>query len=366
MFYCFIIKIYSENLPDMKIVSASELSEQLRTHDQDVIDLDGTLFRGNLTISRPCCLRFRFTDQSESSSSSFGNLTIQAPGVTIEGLRLTGLVEVVESINDLELVECLIAGSVRINSSCDRICFTNCVISTHGGMVGISVSDSSSVTVNECHIDGCITGCALIQHAIMGDGASASPIKWPNVSFKDCVFARNSVDILVDIYVHGGEPDATTASIPLDSFISLSGNMNVTINVSVRGVFDKPLQFTEWPIPRTSFPLTVPRRGSNASGRQCHLQFDADNLVISQDLPNSNVPTPRGRKRKQADAQPQSKAALYYYRILELEAGASKSDILSSYRRLALRYHPDKSESDGDRFILIKRARDELIRMIDD
>ena len=32
-----------------------------------------------------------------------------------------------------------------------------------------------------------------------------------------------------------------------------------------------------------------------------------------------------------------------YYRILELPPGASIADIKKSFRRLALRYHPDKN-----------------------
>jgi len=51
-----------------------------------------------------------------------------------------------------------------------------------------------------------------------------------------------------------------------------------------------------------------------------------------------------------------------YYSLLDVNRNATKADIKSSYRRLAVKYHPDKS-SDPDsasRFIAVTEAYDVL------
>ena len=47
-------------------------------------------------------------------------------------------------------------------------------------------------------------------------------------------------------------------------------------------------------------------------------------------------------------------------RALEVEPDASSEDIRKSFRRLSLRWHPDKCDGDDERFRLITRARDIL------
>jgi hypothetical protein len=52
-----------------------------------------------------------------------------------------------------------------------------------------------------------------------------------------------------------------------------------------------------------------------------------------------------------------------YYKILGVQPGASKQEIKRAYRKLALRYHPDRNRSDaaGDSFLLIKTAYEYLM-----
>jgi len=349
----------------MKIVSAFELSEQVNAHDGGIIELEDTCFRGNLTIFRRCSVLFRFTDDSDAASVSIGNLCVQSSGVTIQGLRLEGIIQVTDSLDCLSLSECIIRGSVRIGQKSQNISLEKCVISSQRGTVGVSVSDGVCIEMKRCHVQGCVSGFALTQHATMGKGTDSEGTKWARCSFIDCSFEHNTVDILIDVYIHGGDVDDFEVAIPMDCLVSIGEHAETKIDVSLRGVFDKALQFKAWPLDRSAFPLTVARRGGAISGRDCFLRFDGENLIITQDLSNMNASTPRGRKRKQPEGGSHSKATLYYSRILEVEPGAAKSDILAAYRRLALRYHPDKNDDNGDRFILIKRARDELIRMID-
>jgi|LauGreDrversion4_2_1035121.scaffolds.fasta_scaffold06705_6 hypothetical protein len=347
----------------MKIIQASEISERLQLHERGILELEDVYFRGNLVLAKACHLKFCFNDTNGDASSSFGNVFVQACGVTVEGLRLTGSVQLEDSMGQFQILDSIIRGSVRVGASCKQVSITQSVISSERGLVGLSATNGAELTLQTCQIEGCVSGIALMQHATIGCISDSST--WLTCVVSDSVFVGNSVDILLDVYIHGGDIDSQKTSIPIDSVISIINCKEMAVNVSFRGIFDTPIQYNQWPLPRAEFPRSVPRRGNILSGRMCTISFDDNNLIVNQDLPNSNPPTPRTRKRKQPEHPPQSKASIYYSRVLEVEPGASKADILTSYRRLALRYHPDKNSVDGDKFILIKRARDELIRMLD-
>lgn len=50
------------------------------------------------------------------------------------------------------------------------------------------------------------------------------------------------------------------------------------------------------------------------------------------------------------------------YRILELDTTATVDDVKRSYRRLCLKYHPDKNLGNSEQFIKIKHAYEEIIK----
>ena len=350
----------------MKIISVDELTQEIVSLKGQVLELSDVCFRGNLDLVGSCFINFRFCDSTASDSTSFGNVTIHSSNVEIEGLRLNGCLYVGEGCSHVTLTDCIIIGSIRLESNCESIQMSKCVVCPERSVVGVCVSEGSSLHLDRCHIEGCVSGVAVTQHAILESVPCHGTIKWVNCNIHDCVFLKNGVDVLLDIYIHGAGPDDNSLDIPVHRLLQVEPDTGVSVDISIRGIFNKPVQFKKWPLILTDFPVNVLRRGGSQSGRYCRLHLENQNLVITQDHLDAALPTPKGRKRKQPELRTISKAESYYARLLEIEPGSTKAEVMTAYRRLALKHHPDKSDGSGDKFILIKRARDELMRIIDD
>lgn len=48
------------------------------------------------------------------------------------------------------------------------------------------------------------------------------------------------------------------------------------------------------------------------------------------------------------------------YSILGLSVGADESAIKKAYRKMAMKYHPDRNPNDGEKFVEIQKAYDFL------
>lgn len=58
------------------------------------------------------------------------------------------------------------------------------------------------------------------------------------------------------------------------------------------------------------------------------------------------------KDKKSMELSPEVTPILDFYEILNVEKGVSEQDIKNSYRKLALKFHPDRNSGDEKGFIL--------------
>jgi hypothetical protein len=164
--------------------------------------------------------------------------------------------------------------------------------------------------------------------------------------------------------VSGAKGESTAVLYP-SHVLETSDSHISTFDVSISGKLDTPLTFKSWPIDMRSVDgRSVPRRGYKSSGRCCHIKLDGDTLIICED-PHVQERETRGKKRRNSERISVTRAEQHYSTVLGIEPGSDRERISAAYKKLALIHHPDKEGGSDDKFVEIKKARDELISVLD-
>jgi hypothetical protein len=342
-----------ETIPLQDIINAA--------HDHERVDIDGTLMRGTIHVTRPILLNFLYPDGDEEYSSR-GSVYVISSGVKLTGLRLRGRITVESPSDEVVIEKCVIQGYIKLGQGTRAVTISSCEISSADMGPGIYLPSGCISMITNCRITDCLVGISIHEEAYV---ASSDP---PSLlcRLQSCHLERNSTDIVILMRLTAdieGESSCLDTSRILD--VSADTELS-TIEVSLTGRFAAPISFTSWPLDLGSLPQSVPRRGFKTNGRYCHLHVDGQRIMVIEDQPSvsSSPGTGRPRKRKECTPVLVSKAEVYYSRILGIEPGSSKNSIMDAYKKLALQTHPDKGETDSDKFIRIKRARDELMKLV--
>ena len=337
------------------------LSDIIRDNDQLELCIDSFVSRGSIEISRP----IRITIGASSSSEIAGPVYIRSSGVELVGMVCRGPICIDESSCDVKLNSCKVSGSVRVSKGCKNVSLESCSISPERRGVGLQVFDPENLLIRSCRISNCLVGVSISRGTAMAPLDSFAQPHNPECRIESSAFRSNSTDVVVQMAIVSGAKGESTAVLYPSHVLETSDSHISTFDVSISGKLDTPLTFKSWPIDMRSVDgRSVPRRGYKSSGRCCHIKLDGDTLIICED-PHVQERETRGKKRRNSERISVTRAEQHYSTVLGIEPGSDRERISAAYKKLALIHHPDKEGGSDDKFIEIKKARDELISLLD-
>ena len=348
----------------MKINNAF-IKSALRNAESGGLKLENVSEFTDRSVPSDCCMNFAYNDDGPRSTR--GSLVISGVKTVIRGLRIEGLVTVDLTVDDLELHECALLGGIKVETGAKNVKISSCDIFA-SGRVAVTICPESSVELTQCQIHDSLVGLSVSREFKMFSGveevAPATDSK-PACILQKCEFHGNGTDLVVCMMVRSGDAPGGLTAVVYPSGVLGIHDINVdelTVDASISGRFEKPITFKNWPLDLERFrgrTTDIPRRGFRSNKRFCHITIVNDNIVVNED---PFEPARAARTRKKRDRE-FSLAEVHYSNILGIDPGSDESTVGSAFRRLALLHHPDKQGSD-DNFISVKKARDELMKII--
>ncbi len=318
-------------------------------------------FRYSLELHNPIHLIFENSAETEGIELARGTLFVRTSGVKLSGLKIIGNVIVDDNVTYVTVDNSSILGSLKLGKGCKHVSVSNTIFSHNGRGVGLFLSPGCECKLFDCRIHDCLVGISVVT-----ESQKAFDSINPACLLEKCEFSRNTTDLMLQLQLRVRDDD-DSSSIDASKILDLHDmDTDLRIEVSISGRFAEPLSFRSWPIPLDLLPHSLPRRGHKANGRFCHISVSGTFITVKEDV-ESTGGAPNGsscRKRKVQSTARFTKAEEYYSSVLRIDPGSSKEAVVSAFKKLALEYHPDKAEQSSEQFILVKKARDELMRLL--